>query len=175
MSTNVAWLLEQKLETLEQEKLRTVARDLQLALLEKTTEISELNSKLSNAEKEMKSRHQTSEAVISKPAAEPQNLPSKSIEQESYSKGLSTPKWTRAELDYPEDVSWSCFSRKAQIVLVYDSRNSTLEARSVETLHGKSDLSSGFRARFLTWQMNVRSSPECLHVARGPSTCMSRA
>jgi hypothetical protein len=175
MSTNELWLLEQKLETLEQEKLLKVARDLQLALREKKTEILELRSKLSKTENEMKSRSQTSEAEISKQAKRQQNLLSKITEQELYSKSQSTPKWIRAELDYPEDVSWFCFSRKAQTVIVYDSSSDTLEARSIETLHGKSDPSSGISTRFLTLQMNVRSSPECLRVARGPSMCMLRA
>jgi len=175
MSANESWLLEQTLETLDQETLLQVAQDLRLALLEKTTEISELRSKLLKTENEMKSRNQTSEAEISMHVGKQQKLLTKITEQELYSRSQPTPKWIRAELDYPEDVSWFYFSRKAQTVVVYDSSSSTLEARSIETLRGKSDPSSGISTRFLTLQTNVRSSPECLHVARGPSMCMLRA
>lgn len=175
MSTNEAWLLEQKLEILEPEKLFKFAHDLQIVLLEKTTEISKLRSKLTKTENEMRSRSQTSEAEISKHVEKQQILLSKLTEQETHVGSQSTRNWIRAELDYPEDVSWSWFSRKAQTVLVYDSSCSTLETRSIETLHGKSDPANSVSTRFLTFQMNVRSSPDCLHTGAGTSMYMLRA
>jgi len=48
----------------------------------------------------------------------------------------SGPRWIRAELDCPGDTSWFCFRQRSKYptVIVYDPGQSSLEARSRETL-----------------------------------------
>lgn len=54
----------------------------------------------------------------------------------------SGPRWIRAELDCPGDTSWFCFRQRSKYptVIVYDPGQSSIEARSRETLKGELNL-----------------------------------
>ena len=149
MTSKNNWLLRQKYDAFDRDKLMNFARDLQNLANEQNDLIVTLREKADKIEDESKKRTKANEEEIARVRREVQ-IPSekergpaaevsafqKAEEQENYFGSLSTPMWVRAEHDYPDEAYFSCFHRKFPTVLVYDPKPDSLTAQSVQDLQG---------------------------------------
>jgi hypothetical protein len=116
-------ILDRDLALLEHDELLEAAKSLRDTYNHCLSE----NAKLQEELKRLQADH-SSQRVLSFPSSTP------SFELR--------PSWIRAELDCPGDMSWFCFRQRSKYptVIVYDSSQSSLEARSRETLKGELNL-----------------------------------
>jgi hypothetical protein len=155
MASKNNWLLQQKFDARDRDKLINFARDLQKLANEQKDLIDTLREKADEVEDESKKRTKANEEEIARLRREVQMLSEKerepaaevgafqkAEEQESYFGSLSTPLWIRAEHDYPDEAYFSCFHRKFPTVLVYDPKLDSLTAQSVQDLQGNLKTSS---------------------------------
>lgn len=150
MTSKNNWLLQQKFDAFDRDKLIKFARDLQKLANEQKDLIDTLRGKADKIEDESKKRTKANEEEIARVRREVQMLSEKECEpaaevsafqkaeeQENYFGSLSTLLWVRAEHDYPDEAYFSCFHRKFPTVLVYDPKLDSLTAQSVQDLQGQ--------------------------------------
>lgn len=184
MTSKNNWLLQQKLDAFDRDKLMNLARDLQNLANEQNDLIVTLREKADKIEDESKKRTKANEEEIARVRREVQ-IPSekergpaaevsafqKAEEQENYFGSLSTPLWIRAEHDYPDEAYFSCFHRKFPTVLVYDPKKDSLTAQSVQDLQGQRAIISRLPSR---WSRAIHVHIERMSTNVTASNCRVR-
>jgi len=184
MTTKNNWLLQQKFDALDRDKLINFARDLQNLANEQNDLIVTLREKSDKIEDESKKRTKADEEEIARVRRELQMLSEKerepaaevsafqkAEEQENYFGSLSTPLWIRAEHDYPDEAYFSCFHRKFPTVLVYDPKLDSLTAQSVQDLQGQRAIISRLPSR---WSRAIHVHIERMSTNVTASNCRVR-
>lgn len=184
MTSKNNWLLQQKFDAFNRDKLINFARDLQNLANEQNDLIVTLREKADKIEDESKKRTKANEEEIARvrrelqmlnekerePAAEVSAF-QKTEEQENYFGSLSTPLWIRAEHDYPDEAYFSCFHRKFPTVLVYDPKLDSLTAQSVQDLQGQRAIISRLPSR---WSRAIHVHIERMSTNVTASNCRVR-
>lgn len=184
MTSKNNWLLQQKFDAFDRDKLMNLARDLQNLANEQNDLIVTLREKADKIEDESKKRTKANEEEIARVRREVQ-IPSekergpaaevsafqKAEEQENYFGSLSTPLWIRAEHDYPDEAYFSCFHRKFPTVLVYDPKQDSLTAQSVQDLQGQRAIISRLPSR---WSRAIHVHIERMSTNVTASNCRVR-
>ncbi|OCK91991.1 uncharacterized protein K441DRAFT_191407 [Cenococcum geophilum 1.58] len=184
MTSKNNWLLQQKFDAFDRDKLMNFARDLQNLANKQNDLIVTLREKADKIEDESKKRTKANEEEIARVRREVQ-IPSekergsaaevsafqKTEEQENYFGSLSTPLWIRAEHDYPDEAYFSCFHRKFPTVLVYDPKLDSLTAQSVQDLQGQRAIISRLPSR---WSRAIHVHIERMSTNVTASNCRVR-
>jgi len=184
MTSKNNWLLQQKFDALDRDKLINFARDLQKLANEQKDLIDTLREKADKIEDESKKRTKANEEEIARVRREVQMLSEKerepaaevsafqkAEEQENYFGSLSAPLWIRAEHDYPDEAYFSCFHRKFPTVLVYDPKLDSLTAQSVQDLQGQHAIISRLPSR---WSRAINVHIERMSTNVTASNCRVR-
>jgi len=184
MTSKNNWLLQQKFDALDRDKLINFARDLQKLANEQKDLIDTLREKADKIEDESKKRTKANEEEIARVRREVQMLSEKerepaaevsafqkAEEQENYFGSLSAPLWIRAEHDYPDEAYFSCFHRKFPTVLVYDPKLDSLTAQSVQDLQGQRAIISRLPSR---WSRAINVHIERMSTNVTASNCRVR-
>lgn len=184
MTSKNNWLLQQKFDSFDRDKLMNFARDLQNLANEQNDLIVTLREKADKIEDESEKRTKASEEEIARVRREVQMLSEKehgpaaevsafqkAEEQENYFGSLSTPLWIRAEHDYPDEAYFSCFHRKFPTVLVYDPKPDSLTAQSVQDLQGQRAIISRLPSR---WSRAIHVHIERMSMNVTASNCRVR-